>query len=1605
MDTNKLLIILMLSIFLSLSVSALEWDNCGQYNPETKTMKIKNACPVGIDWFAEDIADVTLVSNLHVEVGAGYQLVQEWGFDSKKGYQEAIKSLISFDINDDKKKRDPSKWKEIEQQYDLKIKNVTYETIPVYIEGECNQVEDEIQNYTNGTIFYHQECEQIQNGTETKEIINWIPINNNGDLPKGEFNVGVFTEVKVGDYVELIPTLMGIEIEEWSSWSQSLNVNLLLYYNMDEQDTSGSGTIIDSLGIYNATNGGTDNSTGKIKTGYFFNIDNTDYMTIPTVTGTSDDSLTFNSWVKSNGEVGTSRIFNHNSGGSEFGFALTATGVDFYSNDGVSSDYFAPTNSTYIDSEWVMITIIMDTVNDIKIIYMNGTEIARTDSANFVTPSSWSSVLGAKEGSLTTENFNGNIDEFSIWKRRLSASEITQLYNDYDGISYTDIFGTVPIVTLISPANDTTIDSNGYSADFIAYVTDAGSDIDNCTLSIWNITDDTLEYTQTDDSITNNTNITFSQSLMPSNYTWNINCINNESFAGESDNNWTINIISIPNNPPVVALAEPVNDTTISSNGYSASFIAHVTDIESDIDNCTLSVWNITDNTLEYTQTDVSIINNTNVTFSQTLIPSNYTWNINCLDNESAEGIGENNWTINIIPILDAPTVTLNYPIGGISINDDFVDFNFTIAAGEVNTANWTFSVWFSNGTLQHQHQNLTFNISGTETIIHNDTLFFDENYIWNVESCSSLGTCVTAPNETFSVDTLTPQPTIISPANESLIFNALENITVNFTIDHPTGTLDNCWTNTSEDSTIVLTDCATNVTYVTYDSSQPNTFTIFFYVNDTAGNTGTDNVTLIKSTIDPIDNITSPEEGYLVTEFNESIDLNWTIETDGTSDKCWYNIGSGNVFVTCGDNTTVFNYPVSNPDSLTINFSSNDTLGNMASDNVIINKSTVDPIVNITSPEEGFIVTEFNESIDLNWTIETDGTLDTCWYNIGSGNVFVTCGDNTTVFNYPVSNPDSLSIAFFSNDTLGNMGSDNVTIFKTDAGPTIDITSPVPFYSILLVGQNMSLNFTVTNVTTLEECWYEYNNINTTVACNIGSTIFIYADGEKTLTVYSNNSLGNINSSTVEWDGLFTDLQLSYTDPAFERTDGDFVLTAVVSGEDTITESRFEYNGTNYSTSIVFSGGNYLISPNIVLPEVTNSTNFSFNFYATLSSVEYDLFSGEQQVDPIDIVECTNISELLINISLYDEETTLGIVGDLELNLQIYTKDSVETVTTFNGTFNNTHYKEICLSPKLSYDLLYQDMEIRYLKDGYATEFYNIQRADLTDYPVNLSLYDLNQNDSTEFSVTYKNDDFIFTEGAIVQLQRKYVGEDIYRIVEAPMTGSGGKTTLHIDLNNVKYRASVVKDGELLDFFDNIVFSCDNELSGDCTYSLDGTVDPGNDIPIETITDFSYSISIDEDNQTITVLFAVPSGTPSSINVLLEQIDMFGNTTSCNNTIITSSGSVTCVYTDTLEKSIIELSISKNSIPLVLKSYVNDPELDMDGMNFFIAFLFMISLVGMAISSPEWMILISVMTLIISGTLLLLDGMNLVMGLGAIAWVVVAAAIILMKMSKQEDR
>lgn len=423
-----------------------------------------------------------------------------------------------------------------------------------------------------------------------------------------------------------------------------------------------------------------------------------------------------------------------------------------------------------------------------------------------------------------------------------------------------------------------------------------------------------------------------------------------------------------------------------------------------------------------------------------------------------------------------------------------------------------------------------------------------------------------------------------------------------------------------------------------------------------------------------------------------------------------------------------------------------------------------------------------------------------------------------------------------------------------------------------------------------------------------------------------------------------------------------------------------------------------------VALYQVDTNVSVFFNLVLD-NATEINTTNETQLVYAIFLDNCSTHTNHVLDINLLDEELKSPLLGDIQFNYELLNVPDYAIVNSLNMSFINKSSVSICSDINLTDENFVQSIELRYVSDGYAPELYHIQRSEISGDTVTLNLYDLNSSDSTEFKVTYQDSTFNFVEGAILQLQKKYISEGAYETVEAPLTSNEEIAVVHINLDTVKYRATVVKNGEVLDEFDNLVFKCQSELTGECEQKLLGTIDPQNNIDLDTSRDFSYSI--DRLINVITLSFTIPSGTSSSINMILNQKDQFGSYEMCNQTILSSAGSIQCEFNDTIGDSYIDLRIYKDGVPMAIQSYII-PEgsgVDFLGNNFIIIIVLLLSVVGMALTSPEWIIINGIIVMVIAGALWLVNGLHFVMGLGSLMWLVIAAGILIFKLAKQEDR
>ena len=253
-------------------------------------------------------------------------------------------------------------------------------------------------------------------------------------------------------------------------------------------------------------------------------------------------------------------------------------------------------------------------------------------------------------------------------------------------------------------------------------------------------------------------------------------------------------------------------------------------------------------------------------------------------------------------------------------------------------------------------------------------------------------------------------------------------------------------------------------------------------------------------------------------------------------------------------------------------------------------------------------------------------------------------------------------------------------------------------------------------------------------------------------------------------------------------------------------------------------------------------------------------------------------------------------------------------------------------------------------------------------EYPKVIYLYDLKTEDTTVFKAIFKSSELIPIAGAIISLQRKYLDEDLFRVVEAPLTSSESTALVHIDTDSNKYKIIVIKDGEILGTFDNLVFKCQSELTGECEIELLETLSTPNVIDLETLQDLSYSISSNTTSKTITLDFSSLSGTPKEINLVAFQNKITGKVTLINRTISSSGGSLSVSYEDALYDSSIELYLYLDGTLIAQKGFMAKESLDdfFLGNNFIIIFILSLSLIFMAVSSPEFIVINSIISIIV---------------------------------------
>ncbi len=291
----------------------------------------------------------------------------------------------------------------------------------------------------------------------------------------------------------------------------------------------------------------------------------------------------------------------------------------------------------------------------------------------------------------------------------------------------------------------------------------------------------------------------------------------------------------------------------------------------------------------------------------------------------------------------------------------------------------------------------------------------------------------------------------------------------------------------------------------------------ITFYANNSLGNIHYESVDIIKETNSPIINIISPNidqvYGYFAPNFNITIIDQTPINTT------WYTIDNGVINYTFSGLTGLINqsaWEQKDNGVLTIIFYVNDSAGNLGFKDINVIKDTTAPKITINSPNPNQLCGSTAPSFSL--TIVEPNPLEKRYSLNGRPNITFTAETQFSQSEWDNVGNGTVIIKFYIIDEASNINSSEVIVRKDIYAPEIIILSPIEDDLF----ENIVPSFTVDiQDANLDKMWYTINNGSQKVPFTSNDTIDqglwdAIPDGIVTLTFFANDTIGNINFTSV---------------------------------------------------------------------------------------------------------------------------------------------------------------------------------------------------------------------------------------------------------------------------------------------------------------------------------------------------------------------------------------------------------------------------------------------------------------------------------------------------------
>jgi len=983
-------------------------------------------------------------------------------------------------------------------------------------------------------------------------------------------------------------------------------------------------------------------------------------------------------------------------------------------------------------------------------------------------------------------------------------------------------------------------------------------------------------------------------------------------------------------------------------------------------------------------------------------------WNRTLSSSEISDLYNAGNGISYRLPI--SPTVTLNYPNDGANFSTTSVSFNCS-ATDDSQVSNITLYLDDVAQTTE----------TGSEAYLEwNNTLTLSEgNHNYTCYACDDESLCNWAStNKTFTID-IGVSVTQSAPVNYFNTTNNTPELFVNFS---STGA------ETINDTYIYVYDSLGNLDYETSDSGGIGTNSyntsfitssldddIYHWNASVLGSLGsTAGTGLWYFTLDTTTPTTAIVYPLNTTYRNDITELNYTY-SDKNPGRCLYstdNWVTNSSTVSAGTNFTGI---TSTEGSNTFNLYCNDSLGNHINSSVTFFMDSLLPIItwDATTKSDGYNstvdwiyagvnVTETNEQniTFLLWNITEE--VDRTSYFTAIRNINWTSLPDAN-YTYNVTVCDNFNNCNTSSTRSLVIGATFPIITSNSPIGSIGFQHTLPF--------NVSLNFTSSEIL-LQACWYNstFNSTITIITCNTANNVSVANPLNQTIYAYANTSFGLETMSSLEFYPDIVELSQHFNTQTTEGAIERFRINVSIVEGASISTANLIYNNTKYMGGSFsnIGGRNFTIYKDLTIPSVTAITNNTFWWNITLNGFEGSSSKNNQSVFNFAIDDCSVYGILILNYSLLDEKTQTNLGTDnttIKIHAILSSFGTTTEVVNFSQLFNNINPAQVCIGGLQNETQYTLDVITSYQGKTHEIEYHNIQNFTLSNntIPQNINLYDINTTESTDFLITFKDENFLLVDNALIDITRYYITDGIFKSVEVPKTDNDGQTIAHLVRNDVIYTIIVSKYGKILATFENKVAVCADYTIGDCIINLNAFTTGTIPTDFKTVGDLTYTLSFDETTRTVTVIFTSVSGANLFVQLNSTKFDALGNKTICSDSITTSSGTLTCTIPDSFGNTTIITELYSGDDLITSSSFsIKEDVFDTFGYVGIIMLLILVMILPFIfISNRNGMIIGTIIGLVIGGLLNLFTGGSMI-GIGSyLIWIVIAGGIIIWKNSQ----